>query len=76
MPLQFDLLEPGLALSAMPRCAADLADTPFVAILNVCDFGSPRYATDRRRHLIVGAVHEFLAGNVALLDAARHQRDD
>jgi hypothetical protein len=166
MALQYDLLEPGLALSAMPRSASDLADAPFAAILNVCDFGAPRYArglrpdielvrrpindeypvplpslilatleladlrqrglttlvhchagqsrspsiialywmardgltweeavgrvrarrdivepnrffaTDRRRDSIMRPVRAFLAGNAALLDAARQRRDD
>lgn len=41
--LPFDELEPGLALSATPRSAADVIDAPFAAILNLCDFGPCRY---------------------------------
>jgi Dual specificity phosphatase, catalytic domain len=48
MGLQYDLLEPGLALSAAPHSASDLADASFAAILNVCDFGTPRYARGLR----------------------------
>ena len=44
MPLAYDLLEPGLALSAAPDSAGELAGLPFDAILNVADWGSPRYA--------------------------------
>jgi len=48
VPLSYDLLEPGLALSARPRSAQDLDDTPFAAILNVADFEPPRYAQGLR----------------------------
>ncbi len=44
MSLSFDLLEPGLGLSARPHAARDLDDTPFAAILNVADAEMPRYA--------------------------------
>lgn len=40
----FDLLEPGLGLSAAPESAADLAGTPFRAVLNVSDATEPEYA--------------------------------
>ena len=46
MPFAYDLLEPGLALSAAPESDGELAGLPFDAILNVADWGSPRYATD------------------------------
>lgn len=41
--MRYDLLEPGLALAGAPRSAADLEHAPFGGILNLCDFGSPRY---------------------------------
>jgi protein-tyrosine phosphatase len=43
MSWDYSVLEPGLALSAHPQDAASLADLPFQAVLNVCDFGEPSY---------------------------------
>jgi len=51
MSHQYDILEPGLALSGSPISAADLEGTPFGAILNVCDFEEPRYARGLSSHV-------------------------
>jgi protein-tyrosine phosphatase len=45
MKLQYDSLEPGLALSHHPGDATALQSCEFQAILNVCDFGEPSYAS-------------------------------
>jgi hypothetical protein len=44
MPLHYDLLEPGLGISARPASGDDVRDSPFGGILNLCDFRPPRYA--------------------------------
>jgi hypothetical protein len=44
MPFHYDLLEPGLGISARPTSGDDVRDSPFGGILNLCDFRPPRYA--------------------------------
>ena len=69
MPIFFDQLEPGLCLSAAPS-SADLAASPFAAILNVCDIDAPPYTVPASTRLIRQAFEDNLPAPFPFIHAA------